>query len=85
MNFRDYYKSLTQKQRAEYARRAGTTTGYIHCHLLADPPRRVPRLKTIERMASATDGAVTFEELVEYFRAAAKDRAASELVEGERQ
>ena len=77
MNFREYYKSLDVAGRREYARKVGLSPTYIYCHLVADPPNRVPPLGTIKRMADATDGVLTFEDMIEYFLEAERARGAA--------
>lgn len=67
MSFRDFYLKKTQKEREEYAARVGLKTSYIYTHLASDPPRKSPPLKTIKRLADASDKALTFDELTRYF------------------
>jgi hypothetical protein len=50
-DFKKFYRSLDQKQRAEVAKRARTSIGYIETHLLV--ARRVPRPKLMTMLAAA--------------------------------
>ncbi len=67
MNFRTYYLGLSEEEREQFAKRAELKTGYISCHLVANPPRKIPPLKTIRKMADATDGTLSYYDLVDYF------------------
>lgn len=63
-NFKLYYRSLSKKQRKAYARRAKTSTGYIE---LLITKRRTPRRPTMENLAAASNGACSYEVIVDYF------------------
>lgn len=60
-----FYQSLDPKSKARYAKAAGTTTGYIECHLLY--ARKVPRPVLLRKLALASNGALKFEDLLEFF------------------
>jgi len=60
-----YYKNLSKEDRKEFADRAMTSPEYIEIHLL--PRRKIPRRKTMERLAAATNGACTYQDMVSYF------------------
>lgn len=62
--FDTWYGSLGQRERRTYARRAGTTTGYIESHLLA--PYKIPRPGAMAKMAAAS-GRFTVGELAAWF------------------
>ena len=65
MDFKTYYLGLTKRERETYARRAGTTTGYIQSHLVSR--NKIPRKPTIERLAAASQGACSVDDLLAYF------------------
>jgi hypothetical protein len=68
MQLPDYFNSLSKEERDAYGRRAKTSAGYIRTHLVAPPSRRrVPRPALMRRLAEASNGAVTYEELLAYF------------------
>lgn len=64
-DFRNYYQALDADARARYAKRAGTTRGYIEAHLVH--ARKVPRPKLLRQLAKASNGALTVPSLVEFF------------------
>ena len=67
-DFRDFFLALEPAARERYARRAGTTVGYIRAHLIAPSARRkVPRKRLIEALASASDAKISRADLVAYF------------------
>lgn len=63
--FEQYYRSMSQEDRAAYAERAGTSKEYIEIHLI--PRRKVPKKQTMRALSDASEGAVTFEDVVSYF------------------
>ncbi len=65
MDFKAYYRSLDRSEREAYAVRAGTTVGYLENHLVY--ARKMPRRDLIERLANATEGAVSLDEIIEHF------------------
>lgn len=65
MNFGTWYRSLTREEREQFALRASTSREYIEIHLL--PRRKNPRKDTMERLAKASLGEITFHQVVEYF------------------
>lgn len=67
MDFRTYFKGLSEIEQAEYAERAGTSAAYIHTHFLSHPPRRIPRPDLMRALAAATNGAVSLHELLCHF------------------
>lgn len=65
MNFRDWYRALDREARKAFADRADTSPEYIEIHLL--PRRKTPRRDTMQALADASDGALSFEDMVNYF------------------
>jgi len=66
MKFRDYYLGLTDEERAEYARRAGTSPLYMP-QLVNERPFKVPKPDLIRGLAKASDGNVSLHEVLEHF------------------
>lgn len=68
MRFADFYRSLSKDERASFAERSSTTVNYIEIHLLAAPERRkTPREKLMRRLVEASNGKVSFEEVLAHF------------------
>jgi hypothetical protein len=65
MNYRDYFRSLDSEGRERHAVRAGTSVAYINIHLI--PRRKIPRQKTMQALADATDGICSYSDIVDYF------------------
>jgi hypothetical protein len=64
-----YWMYLADKEpRAAFARRAGYKTESIEAHLLSNPPNRTPKPKSLKRIAEASKGHLSFEELMAFFR-----------------
>lgn len=70
MDLRTYFKSLPPDQQEAFATEAGTTANYIRCHLVCEPPRKIPRQKLLEGLVRASNGVLSREELIAYFYAA---------------
>lgn len=68
MNYREYFRSLDSANRARHAERAGTSVAYINIHLI--PRRKIPRRKTMQALADATDGTCSYSDIVDYFYSA---------------
>lgn len=64
-NFRDFFLSKSEKQKTEYAKKAGTTRSYIQTHLITR--YKIPRKKLMEGLVDACNGAFTYEELLSFF------------------
>jgi len=64
-DFKTWYRSLTPGEKDEFARRAGTSRAYIEGHLFAR--RRIPRRETMEALAKASLGRLTYEDIVRFF------------------
>lgn len=64
MNLREYYLGLSPEQREEYAKRAGTTVGYLpqlmNWH-------RFPKPRLMQALAEASEGNVTLPEVFSHF------------------
>ena len=60
-------QKLTPYQNEAFADRVGTSPAYIQLHLMADPPRKIPRPDLMRALADATDGACTFQDVLEHF------------------
>lgn len=67
MDFRQFYASLTDAEKKDFADRAGTTPKNIEAHYLSTPPRKIPRKDRMEQLAQASNGAVSMVELLEHF------------------
>lgn len=67
MNYRSYFVALNADQREAYARRAGTSSAYIQIHLMATPPRKIPRPELLRALADATEGACSFQDMLAHF------------------
>ncbi|MGH8656659.1 MAG: hypothetical protein ACREYE_32750 [Gammaproteobacteria bacterium] len=65
MDFKLYFYGLTPLERDAYADRAGTTVRYIQCHLISR--RKIPRLKSLHKLAAASDNRVSLDDLLVYF------------------
>jgi hypothetical protein len=65
MDFADFYKQLSREERKQFADRARTSPEYIEIHLL--PRRKMPRRSTMLALASASQGEVSYEDVVRYF------------------
>jgi hypothetical protein len=60
MDFKTYYLDLSQQDRADFAEKIGTTTGY--CHQLAYGDKRI-ELGLADAMVAVSGGALTLLEL----------------------
>lgn len=66
MRFRDYYLSLSAEEREAYATRAGTTVKYLP-QLTNERPFKVPKDDLLRRLAEASEGNVSLEEVLSHF------------------
>lgn len=64
-DWKAWYLSMTAQEKAAYAVRADVSRGYIEVHLLNR--RRNPSLKVINRLADASLGRFTVEDMVRFF------------------
>ena len=65
MDFADFYRALSREERKQFADRAATSPEYIEIHLL--PRKKNPRKETMKSLAEASEGAVSYEDVVRYF------------------
>lgn len=65
MDLRQYFYQLTQPERDSFARRAGTTTRYIQCHLITH--RKIPRPALMRKLVAASGNRVTLDDLLTHF------------------
>ncbi len=65
MDFKRYFYGLTPSERDAYAYRAGTTVRYIQCHLITR--RKIPRPRSMHKLAAASEDSVSLDELLAYF------------------
>lgn len=68
MNFKTYYRGLEQPEREAFAKRANTSADYINIHLISR--NKIPRKKLMESLADASNGCVSYAEVVDYFYSA---------------
>lgn len=66
MTFQEFYKGLAPSEREAYAQRIPLSRRYIELHLL-NTLRRNPRDTTKERMAKASNGALSYEQVCASF------------------
>jgi hypothetical protein len=74
MNFDDFYRQLNREERIAFAKRATTSPDYIEIHLLRPlnprakiTKRKTPTKQTMEKLAKASRGKVTYVEVMNYF------------------
>jgi len=60
-DFKTWFRSITPEEKREYARRAGLSQQYIEVHLVYR--RRVPRQDTMRRLAEASLGRLSYEDV----------------------
>ncbi len=65
MDLRTYFYGLDPIEREAFARRAETTVGYIQCHLITR--RKIPRVKSMRKLAAASENRVSLDDLLAYF------------------
>ena len=63
--FKTFITSLSKEEREEYAVRAGTTFFYLNIHLRN--ARKVPRRPLLKRLAEASNGQCSYEDVVDHF------------------
>lgn len=66
MTPREYYRTLERDAREDYARRVGTSVGYLR-YILKPIPGTTPRRPLMEKLADESDGRVSRAEVIEYF------------------
>lgn len=65
MELKNYWESLSKKQREEYATRAGTTYDYMRVHVI--PGKKIPRKHLLEQLAPASNNEVSTIEAYQHF------------------
>jgi hypothetical protein len=65
MDFKRYFYALSPSDREAFAEHAGTSVGYIQCHLITR--RKIPRPEKMQRLVAASHGHVTLDDLLTYF------------------
>lgn len=65
MDFKTYFRGLDQSEREAFAKRAETSADYVNIHLV--PRNKIPRKENMKLLAEATQGAVSYSEIVDYF------------------
>lgn len=66
-DFKTWYRSLTAQEKDAYAERAGTTRRYIEVQLVFR--RRNPSLEMIKRLADASLGRLSHDDVARFFLA----------------
>ena len=64
-DFKTWYRSLTSQEKDAFAVRAGTSRKYIEVTLVFR--RRTPKPKTMRRLADASLGRLSYEDIVRFF------------------
>lgn len=67
MDIRTYWQSLTPKQKKTFAHKASTSVNYIKCHLVRDPPTRIPRPPLYKALIKASGGKISYQAMFRYF------------------
>jgi len=68
MKFNDYISEMANTNCLDqYAINAGTTANYLKTHLICSPPRKIPRKKLLKSLAEASEGNVSFQEVLDHF------------------
>jgi hypothetical protein len=65
LDFKTWYRSMTAEEKQEFARRAGLSQQYIQVHLVYR--RRIPRPDTMRKLAEASLGRLSYEDIVSFF------------------
>lgn len=65
MKLKTFYRQLPRAEREAYAKRAGTTVNYLENHLI--PARKMPRRDLMERLAAASNGEVSLDDVIQHF------------------
>lgn len=65
MEFRSYYQSLTDEQKKSFAQQAGYELSYIETHLIR--AYKTPGRKGMRRLVKASNGAVSWQEILLHF------------------
>lgn len=65
MNFYDFWKSLSDKEKSEFAKKADISENYISTQLIYRYKK--PRFKNINAMVTASNGKLEFDSLCRFF------------------
>lgn len=65
MDFATFYKSLSHEDRDAFASRAGRSRRYIEIHLITR--RKQPTKATMRSLADASNGAVDYQSMLNFF------------------
>ncbi|OAU97555.1 helix-turn-helix domain-containing protein [Moraxella catarrhalis] len=66
MLFNEFWRTLGDEEKVVFAEKCGLSQKYIAIHLVYG--YKSPRLGTLQRMADASEGKLTFAELCEFFK-----------------
>lgn len=66
MNFKEFWKSLNDDEKTEFARRCEMSKAYIDLHLTRR--RNAPKLTNIVKMEQASNGRLNYIGLCEFFK-----------------
>jgi hypothetical protein len=75
MKLSDYINSLTKAEREDYARRCGTTPGYLQIHVLH--ARKECRRRLREALARESNSNVSISEVLEHFGMSSSESSAA--------
>ena len=67
MNYKKYFREMDQPSRVAHAKRAETSAEYINIHLI--PRYKIPRKELMRKLANASEGKVSYLDIVNYFYA----------------
>lgn len=71
-----YWAMLDSAERKAYAQRAGTTVDHLRMNVMGgNGPRKVPTLRSIYRLALASEGYVSLDKAVQHFKHLALQQA----------
>lgn len=65
MDFYTFWKSLNSNERANFAKKAGMSEGYISTQLIYK--YKTPSIHTLKKMAEASNGLITYHNLCDFF------------------
>ncbi len=65
MDFRNYWSSLDDDEKEEFARNSGYSAKYINTHLIYR--RKSPPIERIDKLATASNGSLGFYQLCDFF------------------
>lgn len=66
MNFYDYWQGLTTEQKQAFAEKCELSAYYISNQLIYG--YKSPKLSTLDKMAKASDGVLTYNDLCNFFK-----------------